>query len=89
MEINTIDDVLHHLVNEYNKGNLRKDNIDEYVYQLKHIMKINENKPEFIDDMRSIFNTASKLECQSKEPTDIHDVSKDEDSDEDNIIIKK
>ena len=56
-----IDDVLSYLVSEYNKGNLRDDNINEYVCKFNKILKENEENKEFVEDTRRILNSAKDL----------------------------
>ena len=61
-----IDDVLSYLVSEYNKGNLRDDNINEYVCRFNKILKENENNKEFVEDTRRILNSAKDLNEEEK-----------------------
>ena len=61
-----INDVLSYLVSEYNKGNLRDDNINEYVQKFNQILKENEDNKEFVQDTRRILNSAKDLDTSEE-----------------------
>ena len=56
-----IDDILNYLTNEYINGRLTAQNIQDYVNQLKQTISDKEKNPEFVKEMRSLFNSASRL----------------------------
>ena len=56
-----IDDILNYLTNEYVNGRLTAENVQDYVVQLKQTISEKEKNPEFVKEMRSLFNSASRL----------------------------
>ena len=84
-----IDDMMKYLVNEYQKGNLDNNNIDEYVFKVRSMIHDNVDNVEFVKDTRNLFNDVKNIKPFEPE-TNKEDDEDDEDFKEnDNIPSEK